>query len=189
MNVKTWLIPAVVAIVTIGAIVMVVRLQATPPAQAQEQLVFVPGQTFAGGFYYDQELLKSGAGIAAEQVKQAQALGEPDVVFRVKLRRAEFDPAEFRVKKGQVVKFILEAEDNGLADMPEVDPVVAIKEFSGHGFGIGGNYGVWVAGIRKDTGPREITFKATQAGEFDIDCVVFCSPDHYLMTGKFIVEE
>lgn len=72
--------------------------------------------------------------------------------------------------------------------MPELQGAIGLNDFSGHGFHITGPYDVYVTGIRKDV-TKEVVFKATEAGEFEINCVVFCSPDHYLMRGKLIVEE
>lgn len=114
-------------------------------------------------------------------------LGEPEVTVDIDVMRPVFIPFEVKVKQGQVVKLRLHGKDNGLADDPAVQGAIALGEFSGHGFQILGPYDVWVTGIRKDV-TREVVFKASVAGEFPFECVVFCSPNHYKMQGKLTVE-
>jgi plastocyanin len=114
-------------------------------------------------------------------------LGTPDITIEIKAVRPVFIPTEVRVKQGQVVRLLVTGLDNGLADMPGVDEAVGLNEFSGHGFQILGPYDVWVTGIRKGV-TKEIVFRASEAGEFPFECVVFCHPNHYLMQGKLIVE-
>lgn len=177
---RAWVLPIVMAVLVVAAIVYTVALRPTstvPVAAAVQEYV-------AG--------LKRWPGTwQAPTIKVAtgeEALGEPDVTIDIKAMRAEYQPAEIRVKKGQVVRIRLHGQDNGLADMPELQELLGLKEFSGHGFQILGPYDVWVTGIRKDV-TKEVIFKADIAGEFEFECTVFCSPDHYLMRGKLIVEE
>ncbi len=114
-------------------------------------------------------------------------LGAPDVTIDIDVMRPVFLPSQVTVKQGQVVKLRLHGKDNGLADTPEVQGGSGLQEFSGHGFQILGPYDVWVPVIRKDA-TKEVTFKASEAGEFPFECVVFCSTAHYAMQGKLIVE-
>lgn len=111
-----------------------------------------------------------------------EPLGRPDVTVTVDAYVAEFKPKEIRVKQNQVVKLILKGTDDG--DLPKI---TGLKEFSGHGFHVLGPYDIWVTGLRAGV-TKEIVFKATVPGEFDFECVVFCSVKHYQMRGKLIVE-
>jgi len=196
-QVKNWIWLVVAAVVALGGIWYAVRAQRAPvPTQAEagkeeKPVVFVPGQKHVVGGWGGEDV---GLGVAlrsqGEVVVSSPDTEElkPDVVIEIKARRAEFDPQEIRVKKGQVVQLKITGEDNGLLDMPELAGALGLKDFGGHGFNITGPYGVWITGIKKDV-TKTVTFKATEAGEFEMHCVVLCSPDHYLMWGKFIVEE
>lgn len=176
---KTWLAPLALGILAIGATALVV---AGPPggppsaSAAARGADYVPGLKRAPGTWQD----------TAMTVGQ-DGLGSPDVTIDVQLVRPVFNPSQIRVKQGQVVRLRLRALDNGLADMPELKGAVGLKEFSGHGFQIMGPYDVWVTGVRKGE-VKDVTFKATVAGEFPFECTVFCSPNHYVMQGKLIVE-
>jgi len=121
------------------------------------------------------------------QVAAGEDLGEPDVTIEINVLRPVFAPNEIRVKQGQVVRILLHGLDSGLADMPGVDEAIGLVEFSGHGFQILGPYDIWITGIRNGV-TREVIFRADVAGEFDFECTVFCSPQHYLMRGTLIVE-
>lgn len=181
---RSWALPIVLAVVVVATGTFAAMRRLTPPAPEaveipQEYHEFISGLKRWPGTFHESTI---------KIVSQAQALGEPDVTIDITAERAEFKPAEIRVKKGQVVRLRLTGLDNGLADMPGVDELIGLEEFSGHGFQILGPYDVWITGIRKDV-TKEVTFKADIAGEFEIECVVFCSPDHYLMRGLFIVEE
>lgn len=172
---KTWLLPIVLAIVLVATAGYVVMLN-SPTA------VVGPGETISG--------LKRWPGTwSADTIKVqvGEDLGEPDVTIDINVLRPVYVPNEIRVKQGQVVRLILHGQDNGLADMPGVDEAVGLVEFSGHGFAILGPYDIWITGIRKGVS-REVIFRADVAGEFPFECTVFCSPQHYLMLGKLIVE-
>ena len=114
--------------------------------------------------------------------ESSQSLGTPDVTITIDVVTSEFRPNVIRVKQNQVVKLILKGGDNG--DLPKI---TGVKEFSGHGFHVLGPYDIWISGLRSNV-VKEVNFKATVAGEFDIECVVFCSVAHYQMRGKLIVE-
>ena len=120
--------------------------------------------------------------IADPSVVPVNDLGRPDVTITVEASTSEFEPDVIRVKQNQVVKLILKGTDDG--DMPKI---TGLTTFSGHGFLVLGPYDIWVTGLRSNV-TREITFVATEAGEFDFECTVFCSVDHYKMRGVFIVE-
>lgn len=128
---------------------------------------------------------------ALKVVAREKELLTPEVTIDIEAKRSDFTPSEIKVKKGQVVKLRIKGLDSGLLDLhediPAVKGLLGLKEFSGHGFQILGPYDVWITGIRKDI-VQEVVFKADEAGEFEFQCTVFCSPDHYLMRGKLIVE-
>ncbi len=109
-------------------------------------------------------------------------LGNPDVTITVDVVTSEYKPNIIKVKQNQIVRLVLKGGDDG--DLPKI---TGVREFTGHGFHVLGPYDIWVTGLRSNV-VKEITFKATVAGEFDLECVVFCSVDHYKMRGKFIVE-
>jgi heme/copper-type cytochrome/quinol oxidase subunit 2 len=175
---KAWIIPIILAVVMVGTTVYAILLNLSPAT------VFAsgPGETISG--------LKRWPGTWDEDTIKVQAgedLGEPDVTIDVNVLRPVFAPNEIRVKQGQVVRLLLHGLDSGLADMPGVDEAIGLQEFSGHGLQILGPYDIWITGIRKGV-TREVIFKADVAGEFPFECTVFCSPQHYLMQGKLIVE-
>lgn len=176
---KQWIAPIILAVALAGSTFYALAPGAAPslmPGQQPEELI--------SGFKrwpgtYQEETIKVEAG---------EALGEPDVTIDISALRPVFNPREIRVKLGQVVRLRIRGLDSGLADMPGVDEAIGLREFSGHGFQILGPYDVWLTGIRKDV-VKEVTFRADVAGEFPIECVVFCSPQHYMMRGVFIVEK
>lgn len=172
---KAWSVPLILVIVffSLGAYAITIN----SPAQ-----VLGVGETISG--------LKRWPGTWSEdtiRVSAGEDLGEPDVTIDINVLRPVYAPNEIRVKQGQVVRILLHGLDNGLADMPGVDEAVGLVEFSGHGFQILGPYDVWITGIRKGV-TREVIFRADVVGEFDFECTVFCSTQHYLMRGKLIVE-
>tara|TARA_B100000315_G_C14546359_1_gene573420 strand:- start:675 stop:1301 length:627 start_codon:yes stop_codon:yes gene_type:complete len=113
---------------------------------------------------------------------QSNTTLEPDVVIEIGVMTPAYLPNTVTVKQGQVVKLVLTGMDDGV--LPGIS---GITEFTGHGFHIAGNYDIWITGLRKGV-VKEVIFEATEKGEFQIQCVVFCSPQHYLMLGTFIVE-
>ncbi|MBI4494922.1 MAG: cupredoxin domain-containing protein [Chloroflexi bacterium] len=177
---KAWLAPIVLGVLVIGAAVYVVLATRVPQPTA---VATVGGAAVQG--------LKRAPGTwqaASINVGAPEAsLGAPDVTIDIQVMRPVFVPTQIKVKQGQVVTLRLHGQDDGLADLPELQGSVGLKEFSGHGFQILGPYDVWVTGIRKGV-TKEVTFKATVAGEFPFECVVFCSPYHHAMQGKLIVE-
>ena len=120
--------------------------------------------------------------ISMPSTQPVKDLGSADVTITVEAFTSEFKPNLIRIKQNQVVKLILKGTDDG--DMPKIS---ALREFSGHGFMVLGPYDIWITGLRSNV-TREIVFKATEAGEFDFECPVFCGVNHYKMRGKLIVE-
>lgn len=172
---KAWTVPIILTVIfiAVGAYAFVLN--------APGEIVGV-GETISG--------LKRWPGTWSEdtiRVEAGEDLGEPDVTIDINVLRPVFAPNVITVQQGQVVRLLLHGQDNGLADMPGVDEAVGLVEFSGHGFQLTGPYDIWITGIRKGV-TREVIFRADVAGEFTFECTVFCSPQHYLMMGTFIVE-
>jgi heme/copper-type cytochrome/quinol oxidase subunit 2 len=172
---KAWFLPLFLVLVLIGTVAYATTLNLTPAAAAQ-------GEIISGTKRWAGTWNESGLIVAA-----GEDLGEPDVTIDINVLRPVFAPNEIRVKQGQVVKLVLHGQDSGLADMPGVDEAIGLVEFSGHGFQLLGPYDIWVTGIRAGV-TREVVFRADVVGEFAFECTVFCSPQHYLMSGKLIVE-
>lgn len=177
---SSWILPLTSFILAVIGVTWALWPSA-PVGSATRSVVaeFVPGTKRLPGF------------IGASPVtvtSQPEALGTPDVTIDIEAQRAEFLPATIEVKKGQVVLLRITGLDNGIADLPETEGKLGFGDFSGHGYHITGPYDVYITGIRKGV-TKEAIFKATHAGEFEINCVVFCSPDHYLMRGQLIVTE
>lgn len=172
---KTWTIPIFLLVVFAATATYAASLTSTVEIASQGEIISGvkrwPGT-------WDEDTIKVEAG---------GDLGEPDVVININVLRPVFAPNEITVKQGQVVKLVLTALDNGLADMPGVDEAVGLNEFSGHGFQLIGPYDIWITGLRKGV-TKEIVFRADVVGEFAFECTVFCSPQHYLMSGLLIVE-
>lgn len=172
---KAWYLPIFLVLVLIAAVAYAAALNLSPAAAA-------PGEIISG--------TKRWPGTWNEETIRVQAgedLGEPDVTIDINVLRPVFVPNEIHVKQGQVVRLLLHGQDSGLADMPGVDEAIGLVEFSGHGFQLLGPYDIWVTGIRSGV-TREVVFRADVVGEFSFECTVFCSPQHYLMSGKLFVE-
>ena len=177
---RVWFAPILLAVLVVSAGVYIAEARKAPE---QSEVSSVTSNLVQG--------LKRSPGTWSERSINVgatdQELGTPDITIDINVMRPVFIPSEIRVTQGQVVRLRLHGKDNGLADTPELQGNLGLKEFSGHGFQILGPYDVWVTGIRKDE-TKEVTFKASEAGEFAFECVVFCHPSHYLMQGKLIVE-
>jgi len=176
---RAWLAPLVLGVLAIAVVAyVVVGSQTAKPTAA------APGEYVAGLKRSPGTFKESSIDVGA----QLSTLGEPDVTIDVDVMRPVFLPTVITVKQGQVVRLRLHGKDNGLEDMPELQGALGLHEFSGHGFQIFGPYDVWITGIRKGV-TKEVIFRASVAGEFQFECVVFCSPNHYAMLGKLVVEE
>jgi cytochrome c oxidase subunit II len=89
--------------------------------------------------------------------------------FEVTASRYKFDPARIEVKQGDVVELELRSADT--------DHGLAIKA-----------YGVKVA-IPKSGQPVEVTFVASRAGTYPIECSEYCGSGHKRMRGELVVTE
>ncbi len=112
-----------------------------------------------------------------------EELGPADTTIEIKAAIAGWDPAEFTVKKDDVVELKLIGTDNGA--LPAITGIE--KRFTGHGFHVYA-YDIWATGLRAGV-ERTVKFKASEAGTFPFECVVFCSTDHYKMVGTMTVTE
>lgn len=86
--------------------------------------------------------------------------------YNVKLSQFQFQPAVFRVERGDRVRFNLDSVDVT------------------HGFYVDG-YGVSVAVPEKEQ--KTVEFVADRPGAFRIRCAVTCGPFHPFMIGKLVV--
>ncbi len=114
--------------------------------------------------------------------RSEQDIGVADRTIEIKAAIAGWDPKEFTVKKDEIVELKLIGTDNG-----SLPAITGVKRFTGHGFHIY-SYDIWVNGLRAGV-ERSIKFKASEAGTYPFECVVFCSTDHYKMCGEMIVTE
>jgi mono/diheme cytochrome c family protein len=108
---------------------------------------------------------------------ERETLGAPDVRIKLTERAWKFDPAEIRVKKGQIVEITFEPTDNGLG--------------VGHGFAISSYDEVAFINGAMVGAPKTVKFRADRAGKFSYYCSTQCSTDklHPLMNGTFYVED
>lgn len=106
-----------------------------------------------------------------------EELGEPDVKIKMLERAWQYEPAEIRVKKGQVIEVTFEPTDNGLG--------------AGHGFAVSGYDEVAFMNGAMVGVPKRVKFRADRAGEFTYYCSTQCSTEklHPLMNGTLIVED
>lgn len=114
---------------------------------------------------------------ASQSFLEREQLGEPDVRIKLTERAWKFDPAEIRVKKGQIVEITFEPTDNGLG--------------VGHGFAISSyDEAVFLNGVMVGA-PKTVKFRADRPGRFTYYCATQCSTEklHPLMNGTFIVED
>ncbi|MAG30221.1 MAG: cupredoxin domain-containing protein [Planctomycetota bacterium] len=121
--------------------------------------------------------------VAGASREADEELGPADTTIELKAAIAGWDPPEFTVKKGDVVEIKLIGTDNG--QLPALTGIE--KRFTGHGFHVYA-YDIWANGLRAGV-ERTVKFRASEAGTFPFECVVFCSPDHYKMVGTMTVTE
>lgn len=180
---RRWIAPVVAGLLVVGTYV------AARAGDVKRGYELAPlGETSFQNF----EMTSKRVSTVAGKGNAAATNAKPDVVFDVDLKRYEYVPNVFRVKKGQVVLFRLHPRDDGLGDLPAnfvfngVKNTVNVDSLSGHGFYIQ-KYDVWLTGLHKGA-TREVKIKAIWPGTYSVQCVVLCGTEHYLMTGKFIVE-
>jgi cytochrome c oxidase cbb3-type subunit 2 len=130
--------------------------------------------------YYLETLAKAPPTVIARSSQnflEREELGEPDVRIKLTERAWKYDPAEIRVKKGQIVEITFEPTDNGLG----VGHGFAISSYDEVAFLNGAMVGV----------PKTAKFRADRAGKFTFYCATQCSTEklHPQMNGTFIVED
>jgi cytochrome c oxidase subunit II len=95
-------------------------------------------------------------------------VGEPaQKSFEVKASQYEFAPSTIEVSEGDEVKLSLTASDR--------DHGIAIPEFKVK------------TKIPKGAAPVTVTFVASKAGTFKIECSEYCGPGHRRMNGRLVV--
>ena len=92
---------------------------------------------------------------------------QPDVRIQVVMKKYEIQPAEIRVKKGQMVELTVSTAD---VQHGFYVPDLGIKE-----------------PVQRNR-PAVIVFEAKQAGTFPVRCNIICGPGHDDMQAKIIVE-
>ncbi len=102
--------------------------------------------------------------------RQAPGAGQEAGVHEIQMtaRKYKFDPGVITVKKGDVVRLIITAQDRK------------------HGFQLK-EFGIDQE-LPKGT-PTTVEFTADKAGTFEFKCSVFCGFGHGKMKGKLVVEE
>ena len=99
----------------------------------------------------------------------ASSAAEATQRFEVTASRYKFDPARIEVRQGDVVELVLRSADT--------DHGLAIKA-----------YGVKVA-IPKGGETVGVSFVASRAGTFPIECSEYCGSGHKRMRGELVVTE
>jgi mono/diheme cytochrome c family protein len=103
-------------------------------------------------------------------------LGKPERVIALREHAWKYEPAEIRVKAGEVVKVELSTTDNGLG--------------AGHGFALDGlDQQVFINGAMVGA-PQSVTFKVDRPGRYTFYCSTQCSTRelHPKMNGVLVVE-
>ncbi len=145
-----------------------------------------PMPTYAGNattqeFYdlagYVQSIAKAGSGNQKREKSHSMpGLGAPDRVIALREHAWKFEPAEIRIKKGEVVRIDFSATDNGLG--------------VGHGFAIDGyDKDIFINGAMVGA-PQSVTFRINKPGRYTYYCATQCSTEqlHPNMNGILIVE-
>jgi len=121
----------------------------------------------------------AGAG-SGNQKRQAahgmEGLGSPSRVIELREHAWSYEPAEIRVRRGEVVQVRFSATDNGLG--------------AGHGFAIDGyDQQVFINGAMVGS-PQTVTFRIDEPGRYKFYCATQCSTTelHPKMNGTLIVE-
>jgi len=133
--------------------------------QAYDLAAYV--KTFAG----------AGSGNQKRQAARSmEGIGSPSRVIELREHAWSYEPAEIRVKRGEVVEIKFSATDNGLG--------------AGHGFAIDGyDQQVFINGAMVGS-PQSVTFKIDEPGRYKYYCATQCSTTelHPKMNGTLIVE-
>lgn len=135
------------------------------PQQAYDLAAYV--RSFAG----------PGSGNQKRQTARGmEGVGAPSRVIELREHAWRYEPAEIRVRRGEVVQIRFSATDNGLG--------------AGHGFAIDGyDQQVFINGAMVGS-PQTVTFKIDEPGTYRYYCATQCSTTelHPKMHGTLIVE-
>ena len=133
--------------------------------QAYDLAAYV--KTFAG----------AGSGNQKRQTARSmEGVGSPARVIELREHAWSYEPAEIRIRRGEVVQIRFSATDNGLG--------------AGHGFAIDGyDQQVFINGAMVGS-PQTVTFKIDEPGRYKYYCATQCSTTelHPKMHGTLIVE-
>lgn len=122
----------------------------------------------------DDKRLAPGTG-AQSADQRGKALGNPDIVIKLRERAWHYAPDTITVHEGQVVRVDFQPTDNGLG--------------AGHGFAIDGyDKDVFINGSLVGR-PKSVTFVADKPGTFTFYCATQCSTGslHPHMKGTLVV--
>ena len=133
--------------------------------QAYDLAAYV--KTFAG----------AGSGNQKRQTARSmEGVGSPARVIELREHAWSYEPAEIRIRRGEVVQIRFSATDNGLG--------------AGHGFAIDGyDQQVFINGAMVGS-PQTVTFRIDEPGRYKYYCATQCSTTelHPKMHGTLIVE-
>lgn len=121
-------------------------------------------------------LAKHGSNQKRQAARSMEGVGAPDRVIQLREHAWKYEPAEIRIKHGEVVKIEFSATDNGLG--------------AGHGFAIDGlDQTVFMNGSMVGA-PLSVTFKVDTPGRYNFYCSTQCSTTelHPHMHGVLVVE-
>jgi mono/diheme cytochrome c family protein len=122
-------------------------------------------------------IAKHGSGDQKRQTARSmEGIGAPERVIALREHAWKYEPAEIRVRRGEVIKIEFSATDNGLG--------------AGHGFAIDGlDQAVFINGAMVGA-PLSVTFKVDNPGRYNFYCATQCSTTelHPHMHGVLIVE-
>jgi mono/diheme cytochrome c family protein len=122
-------------------------------------------------------LAASGGGHQKRSTAQnMEGVGAPDRVITLREHKWQYEPAEIRIKAGEVVRIDFSVTDNGLG--------------AGHGFAIDGfDQNAFINGSMVGA-PLSVTFRIDEPGRYKFYCATQCSTTelHPRMNGVLIVE-
>jgi plastocyanin len=126
---------------------------------------------------YIMSLAAAGSGNQKRSTARSMTgVGNPDRVIVLREHKWQYEPAEIRVKTGEVVRIDYSATDNGLG--------------AGHGFAIDGfDQDVFINGAMVGA-PQSVTFRIDRPGRYKFYCATQCSTTelHPRMNGVLVVE-
>jgi mono/diheme cytochrome c family protein len=126
---------------------------------------------------YIMSMAAPGSGDQKRSAARSMAgVGRPDRVIALREHKWQYEPAEIRIKAGDVVRVEFSVTDNGLG--------------AGHGFAIDGyDQEVFINGAMVGA-PQSVTFRIDRPGRYKYYCATQCSTTelHPRMNGVLIVE-